>query len=384
MADELRSTGNSTNTHDQSHGDASSASPPQAKSNADSEMPSASPAPIFRYRRGLVRQDENVLSEMFAPEEVPDTRVAHERVAAAVTAHAVPAVDTPSGGLAEALPAALPPRFRTRLHHPVTKAAPARRVNSDAIKTAVARTLAGTKVQLRSFNQGVQRFVEKRPRHVKQWAVPVLVLVVLVESAWLATGFLRDDDSETPVAGVALAPTPPQSASVAAAAAVPPAAIEPTPAQGTTGIRPTVTPLKPAPAPGSVTITTPFQVEVYESGRFVGVNSAKGIPLSAGSHTLEFVNDSLQYRASHKVAVTSGRNTQIAPVLPTGTLNLNATPWAEVFVDGDSVGETPLGNVQVPIGPRTIVFRHPQLGEQTRRLLITAGSTQRLGVDLRK
>ena len=43
---------------------------------------------------------------------------------------------------------------------------------------------------------------------------------------------------------------------------------------------------------------------------------------------------------------------------------LNAQPWADVWVDGERVGETPIGNVAVPIGPHEVVFRHPQLGEQ--------------------
>src|SRR6185503_15211939 len=107
-------------------------------------------------------------------------------------------------------------------------------------------------------------------------------------------------------------------------------------------------------APGSVSVKAPFQIEVYENGRFVGMNEQRGIPLSAGSHRLELVNESLAYRTVQTVTVTSGRTTQLDAPLPTGMLNLNATPWAEVFIDGELVGETPLANIEVPIGPRTI------------------------------
>jgi hypothetical protein len=52
-------------------------------------------------------------------------------------------------------------------------------------------------------------------------------------------------------------------------------------------------------------------------------------------------------------------------------------------VDGRSVGETPLGNIQVPIGTHEIVFRHPQLGERTARVTVTTRETAKVGVDLR-
>jgi hypothetical protein len=142
--------------------------------------------------------------------------------------------------------------------------------------------------------------------------------------------------------------------------------------------------VKPAAAPGSVSIAVPFQVEVYEDGRFVGINGENGVPLAAGSHRIELVNDSLRYRSSHTVKVTSGRTTPLTVALPTGMLHVNATPWAEVLVDGNSVGETPLANVEVPIGSHRITFRHPQLGEQTRSIVVAAESSTRIGVDLQK
>jgi hypothetical protein len=114
------------------------------------------------------------------------------------------------------------------------------------------------------------------------------------------------------------------------------------------------------------------------------MNEQQGVPLSAGSHRLELVNESLGYRTIQTVTVSSGQTTQVDATLPTGRLHLNATPWADVFIDDKPVGETPLANIEVPIGPHTIVFRHPQLGEQTRKTVITAQSSTRIGVNLSK
>jgi len=49
-----------------------------------------------------------------------------------------------------------------------------------------------------------------------------------------------------------------------------------------------------------------------------------------------------------------------------------ATPWATVTLDGQDLGETPVGNTTVAIGTHEVVFRHPQLGEQRFTATVTA------------
>lgn len=140
----------------------------------------------------------------------------------------------------------------------------------------------------------------------------------------------------------------------------------------------------PVAATGAVSIPLPFQVEIYEDDRFIGLNAGAGIRLRPGSHRLTLVNESLGYRATQTVNVSSGRTTTLTPSLPTGMLQLNATPWAEVLLDGKSLGETPLANVPVSIGQHTLVFRHPELGQQSRSAIVTAQSSTRVTVDLQK
>ena len=57
---------------------------------------------------------------------------------------------------------------------------------------------------------------------------------------------------------------------------------------------------------------------------------------------------------------------------------------AEVWIDGKSAGETPIGNLALGIGPHNIVFRHPELGEKTVSTVVKAGVPTRVTVDLRK
>jgi hypothetical protein len=55
-------------------------------------------------------------------------------------------------------------------------------------------------------------------------------------------------------------------------------------------------------------------------------------------------------------------------------------PWATVSIDGNTVGETPLGNVSLPLGEHQIVFRHPQLGERTQKVVVKANAPTRVSV----
>ena len=63
---------------------------------------------------------------------------------------------------------------------------------------------------------------------------------------------------------------------------------------------------------------------------------------------------------------------------------MNAIPWAEVWVDGERVGETPIGNLPVSVGNHEVVFRNPDLGEQRMTATVTLTAPTRLSVDLRK
>ena len=102
--------------------------------------------------------------------------------------------------------------------------------------------------------------------------------------------------------------------------------------------------------------------------------------MAAGRHVLEFVNQTLGYRESRAVQVLPGKVAPIAINLPTGRVNLNAAPWAEVWIDGQRIGDTPIGNLDVPIGPHEIVVRHPEHGEKRHAVSVTAGAPVRLSV----
>jgi hypothetical protein len=136
--------------------------------------------------------------------------------------------------------------------------------------------------------------------------------------------------------------------------------------------------------PGWASIDLPFQAQIYEGGRFIGTNDNWRVGLSAGQHELELVNESLGFRSTASIYIRPGEIVPLSVTLPSGLVSLNALPWSAVLIDGQSVGDTPIGNLEIPIGPHQIVFQHPELGEEARSVLITAGTVTRISVDLRE
>ncbi len=119
---------------------------------------------------------------------------------------------------------------------------------------------------------------------------------------------------------------------------------------------------KNAPVSGWIAVNVPVEVQLFENQRLLGSSQTDRIMVSVGRHELEVVNEAIGYRAMKTVNVAPGQTANIKLDLPKAPMALNAVPWAEVWVDGDRVGETPIGSVQVSIGPHEVVFRHPELG----------------------
>jgi hypothetical protein len=139
-----------------------------------------------------------------------------------------------------------------------------------------------------------------------------------------------------------------------------------------------------APVSGWIAVSAPVDVQLYENQRLLGSSQTDRIMVPVGRHDIEVVNEALGYRASKTVNVTPGQTATIRLDLPKAPMALNAVPWAEVFVDGERAGETPIGSVQVSIGPHEVVFRHPELGERRVITTVTLAGPAKVSVDMRK
>jgi hypothetical protein len=140
----------------------------------------------------------------------------------------------------------------------------------------------------------------------------------------------------------------------------------------------------PASGPGWIAVTGKLEVQLFEDGHLLGTSKIERIMVPAGHHDLEIVNELLGFRGTRSVQVSPGKVTNVVVDMPKGTIAINALPWAEVWMDGNKIGETPIGNFAVPAGSHDVVFRHPEFGEQRETVLVTLKNPVRLSVDMRK
>ena len=230
----------------------------------------------------------------------------------------------------------------------------------------------------------------------QRWMLAILAVIALVEAPIAALWVFQWSRPANAV-HVAVPQQPVLAAAPLVVAPIVPAAVD-TLASDTASAAPTAPsratqfpaamesaerPAAPLAVGGWVSVKAPVPMQVFEDGRLVGSTDVERIMLPVGSRRLEIVSDALGYRARHEVAVRAGQTSTLRLEMPTGALALNAQPWAEVWVDGERIGETPIGNLTRTIGPHEVVFRHPELGEKRTTVVVTLKEPARVGVDLR-
>jgi hypothetical protein len=135
---------------------------------------------------------------------------------------------------------------------------------------------------------------------------------------------------------------------------------------------------------GYIAIQSPIVLRIVRNGDFVGTSEDTRLALPVGSHVIGLENESVGYRDVRTVEVAAGKVTSVPVTLPNGAISINARPWAEVFVDGQRVGETPVSQFSLPVGIHEILFRHPELGERTVSVVVKLGTTGRAFTDFTK
>jgi len=134
--------------------------------------------------------------------------------------------------------------------------------------------------------------------------------------------------------------------------------------------------------PGFAAISAPIVLDVTEGGRNLGTSDNQ-IILPPGKHELRLSNSALNFTSRETVEIVPGEVQRIQ-VDPKGIANINAQPWAEVWIDGTKAGETPLANLPITLGVREIVFRHPQFGERKVTVTIVSGTPATVSMDFTK
>jgi hypothetical protein len=133
---------------------------------------------------------------------------------------------------------------------------------------------------------------------------------------------------------------------------------------------------------GGFRITSPIEIQVLQGDRVLGSSSDGPIVARAGVHDFDFVNTAFGYRSRHRVEIKTNQIINVTVTPPPGRVSINVTPWAQVWIDGDAVGDTPIANREMPVGEHQVTVRHPRLGAHTEKFIIRPGQLTRVTTTL--
>lgn len=213
-----------------------------------------------------------------------------------------------------------------------------------------------------------------------RWVVPmaVLALLTLAQAPFVVLWALQAANGPAPIAievpkppvAFANAPRVPDERTLKAAPRPAPAAAP--------VVRPPAGSLS-----GWLRVDVPVPMRISEDGRLLGTTDVDRLMLPAGDHVLDLRSEELGYTTRQAVTIKPGDTTSVLVRLPLAPISINARPWAEVWIDGERVGETPIGTLMRTIGRHEVVLRHPELGERRVPVVIALGQPARLSVDFR-
>jgi hypothetical protein len=129
-------------------------------------------------------------------------------------------------------------------------------------------------------------------------------------------------------------------------------------------------------------IVAPIVLDVSEDGKSIGSTEQPTLSLSPGKHVLTLSNVELGYTYIHTMDVEAG-DVRTITLNPRVAADLRATPWAEVWMNGEKIGRTPIVH-EFPLGTHELVFKHPRFGERHITATIRAEMTSPISVDMRK
>jgi hypothetical protein len=117
---------------------------------------------------------------------------------------------------------------------------------------------------------------------------------------------------------------------------------------------------------GMLAASSRSAAEIYVDGKYMG-STPTTMELPVGVHTVEYRYQNLRQVITH---VIRPGETTAATINFEVTVQVNAKPWANVFLEGAErrpLGQTPLSQLRVPVGG-TLSFENPNFMRKTHRI----------------
>jgi len=135
---------------------------------------------------------------------------------------------------------------------------------------------------------------------------------------------------------------------------------------------------------GEYYLRTNIPVKIYIDEKFYGYSPLNGIVLVSGFHDIRLVNEEYLVNEKRQIYIDVGKPLEEELTLGRfGTVNINAIPWAEVYIDEKYVGQTPIANLRLPVGTHEVKFINPKFPIKRRNIEIIEGSNTNISVELK-
>lgn len=138
---------------------------------------------------------------------------------------------------------------------------------------------------------------------------------------------------------------------------------------------------------GTLSVDAKPWAEVLVDGQPKGTTPLAAVNLPAGKHRITLRNPELKAEESFEVNIESGKTVSRVVNLvkvPRAYLNINAKPWADVYIDGKKVGTTPLAEVPVSAGTHAVRLFNPNLNkEETVKVELAPNQKKDINVSLK-
>ena len=132
--------------------------------------------------------------------------------------------------------------------------------------------------------------------------------------------------------------------------------------------------------PGWVSVLAPVQLFIYEGERFLGTTEGEKLMLAPGKHQLDFVSEELGFKRTLEVTITPGATAAVSLPMPKVAVTVEGPVGADLIVDGEAMGKLPLTGLQVALGTRDFVVKHPDHGEKRQVVTVTSHAPMRVNL----
>jgi PEGA domain len=106
--------------------------------------------------------------------------------------------------------------------------------------------------------------------------------------------------------------------------------------------------------PGWVAVFAPFDLVASERGRVIRIDERNEIMLAPGPHEITFRNERLGFEDVRRMDIEPAKTTRLSIIPPRSSISISSNRPADVWLDGEPVGQTPLLDLPADLGTREV------------------------------